>query len=733
MDNFGSDGQKENPGINLQDYWAVILKRKWIIISFALAVLATVTIASFLQKPIYTAIGTLLIEKEPNILTFKDIFQIETFNEDYYETQYKLLQSRTLADNTIERLKLYENEKFIGKIIKNSVPSDKSETQFHERLINSFLNRLDIKPIKLTRLVEVSFKDSDPKFAANTLNAFFDSFIDMSIQKKYLTTEQAAEFLTKQISSVSAEIAEKEKRLQEYGAEKNIIVLSDRETTIVEKLGSLNRALTEAQIERIAKEAYYNQIKIANPDNIPSAINNPLIQSLKEDYGRLNREYMKKSETYKPDFPEMQRLKTELDTAKELLNNETQNLIRSAYSDFQAALNKEQSLADAFARQKQVANQLNSNAILYNSLKVEIENKKSVLQSLLTRQSETDVSAQLKGLRTSNVSIVDRAAMPLKPSSPKRKLNIILALMIGLFGGVGLAFLFEYLDNSVKNFQDVEKYSRLPALGIIPTFIANGHRRLPAEGEKIETGALKTLGQVKRQGEETPVVESIELITHLLPNSLISENYRSIRTTLLLSSADSNLRALAISSPLPQEGKTSTISNLAVTFAQTGKTVLIIDSDLRKPQQHKIFKIENRSGLADYLNGDIKIDHLIKKVSEIPNLYLINAGPVPPNPVELLSSEKMANLIDGLKQYFDYILFDTPPLLSFSDAIVLGPKIDGVILVAWGEKTPKEALQQAKDKLEMHKIKCVGVILNHIRLTEHDSYYMRHYYHYYGH
>jgi capsular exopolysaccharide synthesis family protein len=763
MDHYGYKDQRDKAEINLQDYLAIILKRKWTVISFALVMLTTVTIGTFRTKPTYTAKGTLLLEKEANILSFQDIFQIETFSDDYFQTQYKLLQSRTLANDTIDRLKLYENEKFIGKINNTVGIPDKSDTPFRERLIENFLGRLGIEPISQTRLVEVNFKANDPQFAAEVLNAFFDSFIDMNIQKKFLATEQATEFLASQISSIRAEIEEREKKLGEYGAEKNIIALSDKETTIVEKLGQFNRALTEAQLDRVNKETYYSEIRVASPDYIPEALTNPLIQKLREDYARLTREYLKKSETFKPEYPEMQRLKAELDSATESLKIETQNLIKGAYSDYQAALKREQSLESVFNKQKQEAIQLNSNAILYNSLRIELENKKSLLDSLSKRQSETGVSARLKGLRTSNVWIVDRATAPLSPSSPKKKRNIALALIIGLFGGLGLAFLFERLDNSVKNFQDVEKYAGVPSLGIVPTFSPDGFRKLRAKeakasgvklrvkephkskrkpdsdqwllGEKkegkTETREPEAAGLAGRKEVELPEAKSIELITHSSPNLNISENYRSIRTTLLLSRADSALRCFVVSSPLPQEGKTATISNLAVTFAQAGKKVLLIDADLRKPKQHRIFQIKNLTGLTNYLSSQADLKDL-EKATQIPNLYLINAGPLPPNPVELLGSERMGSLIDGMKQRFDYILFDSPPLLPVSDAVVLGPKIDGMILVIRGGKTTREALKRAKEKLDMHQIKCAGVIINSISLKENDYYYMKHYYHYYG-
>jgi protein-tyrosine kinase len=288
------------------------------------------------------------------------------------------------------------------------------------------------------------------------------------------------------------------------------------------------------------------------------------------------------------------------------------------------------------------------------------------------------------------------------------------------------------MDKSVKNLRDVERYSRLPVLGIIPAFSLNRfselfHRRQPKKRQKAEQSEVSISIDKK---EDLPKIESIELITHFLPKSKISENYRSIRTALLLSPMDSKPKKVAVSSPLPQEGKTITISNLAVTFAQTGKAVLIIDSDLRKPMLHKIFKMANQNGLTDFLSGNSGADNLVKK-TQIPNLFLINSGPVLADPLELLSSEKMTHLLDSLKEHFEYVFFDTPPLLLLSDAIALGSKIDGVILVIWGGKTSREALKQSREKLDKHKIKCLGVIINSADMREPDYYYMKHYRHYY--
>lgn len=740
MDEYDSNDFLKGEEINFRSLWNILQKRRRIIFCVALPLLAVTTIYSFIIKPTYTAKGTLLIEKEPNILTFEEIFQIESFMDDYYQTQYKLLQSRALANNVIEKLKLHENESFAGRLLNQKKTDDSSNKKFRSKLINVLLKRLTIRPVRNTRLVEVNFSDKDPDFSATVVNTLIDSFIDLNIEARYETTEQASEFLTSQISELRAEVEKKEKELQKYGAEKNIIPLSDTETTIVERLGELNRALTAAQIDRVRKQSYYNEIKVATPDYIPEALNNLLIQNLREEYVNLNRQYTKEAETLRPDHPEMQRLQAELESAKKSLEDETNNLIKGAYSDYQTALSKERSLTAVFNRQYQDAIQLNSDAITYNSLKIEVENKKNLLESLYKRQSEAGVAARLRGMRTSNVRIADRAEIPLYPSSPKKMLNIIIALCVGLFVGVCLAFLFEYLDVSVKDLQDVEKYSGLPTLGIVPAFSENGYlRRYGYEGKlnkKKKMGKATAASQLAlreaypHKKEKVKEIKSVDLITHFSPKSLFSENYRTIQTTLLLSSSGADLKSMVITSSLPLEGKTTTLSNLAVTLAQEDKNVVIVDSDLRKPKQHKLFKTKNLYGLANYLTSDVTFKDLIK-VTPIPNLFLINAGPVPANPSKLLGSDKMATFIENLKHSFDYVLFDSPPIMALPDALVLGPKTDGVILVVWGGKTSRVALRQAKDKLDQLNIRTLGVILNNVSLEDQDFYYKQYYHHYY--
>lgn len=728
-DNYAEPQITETGEIDLRKYVDIIIRRRWTIISITLIAIAIAMVVSFTMRPVYTAKGMVMVEKEPNILSFEDIFQIETFRDDYFQTQYKLLQSRSLAERTINKLKLWEKEEFSGK--KQVTSEELKNPLFRQKMVDQFLDRLEVKPIRMTRLVEVTFKAHDPGLASECVNALFDSFVDMNIETKSEATEQATEFLSQQINELKKEISQKEQELQNYGQEKNIVILSDKETTILDKLSELNKALTEAQIDRVRKEAYYNEIKNASPDYIPEALSNPLIQRLREDYLKLSREYAKMQEQFQPEYPEMQRLKAELDSARELLKNETESLVKAAYSEYQAALKKEKSLQELFDRQKEEAFRMNSNAILYNSLKIEIENRKNLLESLLKRQSETGVSARLKGLRTSNIRIVDRADIPIKPSSPKKFRNLLLALFLGLFGGVGLAFVMEYLDNSVKSVEDVERYSGLPTLGVVPAFGENARAYAYYYAYRSgEDGRKGKLAERKEGKKEETEPKSIELITHFAPESVFAENYRSLRTALLLSGPQSNLRSMIVTSALPTEGKTTTISNLAVSLAQMGKKVLLIDADLRRPKQHRIFNMKNHDGLTNYLAMDLELEKLIKPTI-VPSLYLINSGPIPPNPAELLSSEKMSELLKKVREQFDFVLIDTPPLLAVTDAQILAKMVDGLVLVVRAEKTPREALMQTRELIDLLKLKTFGVVINHLSLDGQGYYYRRYYRNYY--
>jgi capsular exopolysaccharide synthesis family protein len=736
----------------VQHYWHILLKWKWIAVFFFVAVVGGATLFSFLIPPIYTSRGSIWIEEQLNILPFEDVQRFD--NTSLSPQSYsQLLQSRALADKVIEKLKLFENPKFVGKPPKGEKLPDPSNPVFRELLIENFLKRISVRSIERTKLLEVTFSDRDPKFASETLNALFDEYIDMIIRQRYETSERATEFLKTQITAVRSAIEEEEKKLSEYGTSKNILPLTASETPTVAKLSEINKALTDATIDRVNKYDRYNQLKAGVVTELSGSPIDSSVRILQEQYARLNQEYAKRLGTLKPEYPEMQRLKSEIDSVKENLQNESKKMTDSAYSDYQVALKKEYSLKGLLEQLRTDAFKANSSSIVYYSLRDELENKKALLESLSKRQNETDLSARLRSLEAANIWVVDRANFPLHKTSPNKRRNVLLGFLAGLAGGLGLALGLEYLDNTVKTSKDVTNATGFPILGAIPAFEKESNPKGPKaeiirivsmirgksepqkekDREPKRKDGLTILAPQRDQAggrvDQEAKFARIELIASREPHSIQAESYRSIRTTLLVSSPPGKIKSLLITSPLAREGKSSTVANLGFSLAQANKRVVMVDSDLRKPKLSKIFSLQGGTGLTLYMSARLEAAELLKP-TRFPHLFLISSGPIPANPIELLTSEKMGYLISFLKQSFDYILFDTPPLLAVSDAVAMGPMIDGVILVTRGGHTPIPALKQVREKLDTHKIKCIGVILNGIDLVSQDGYYAKQYYHY---
>ena len=735
---------RDGPVAMVQHYWHILLKWKWTAIFFFVVVVGGATLFSILIPPVYMSRGSIWIEEQLNILPFEDVQRLD--NTSLSPQSYsQLLQSRALADKVIEKLKLFENPKFLGTLPKGEELPAPSDPIFRERLIENFLKRISVRPLQGTKLLEVTYGDRDPKFASETLNALFDEYIDMIIRQRYETSERATEFLKAQITTVRSEIEEGEKKLSEYGTSKNILPLTASETPTLAKLSDVSKKLTDATIERINKYDRYNQLKAGVAAELAGSSADSPIRRLNDRFASLSQEYARRQATLRPEYPEMQRLKSEIDSVKEDLQNEQKKLIDAAYADYQAALKTEFSLQGLLEQLRSEAFKANSNSVAYNFLRIELENKKTFLESLSKRESETDLSARLKSMEATNIWVVDRANFPLKPTSPNKRRNVLLGFLAGLAGGLGLALGLEYLNNTVKTSKDVANSTGFPILGTIPAFDKEANPKSPkAEFTRI-INIVKGKGaprKVKRKekapkqkdglggrADQEAKLAKIELIASREPLSIQAESYRSIRTTLLVSSLPGKIKTLLVTSPLAREGKSATVANLGLTLSQANKRVIMVDSDLRKPKLSKIFGLQSGTGLTQYISSRFEATDLLKSTA-FPHLFFISSGPIPTNPVELLTSEKMGNLISFLKQSFDFILFDTPPLLAVSDAVAMGPMIDGIILVARGGQTPIPALKQAKEKLDMHKIKCVGVILNGIDLVEQDGYYARQYYHY---
>jgi len=745
--------EEERREIDLMEYWRVIVKRKNVLFVFAGTLIVLIGIYSFAVSPKYRPSTTLLIEEDTSkILSIEDEFGLgyrsQMRDMIFLNTQLTLLKSISLAERVARQMDLLSRPEFgageefktsvVGKI-KNLITlrwlRPKKNPEDGEGIVRdpyldiaeSIQNAIEVSPIRDTKVVRISYQSEYPELATEIVNTYAKEYIDFYIDKKFQRTQQASDFLSERIVSLRADISSKSREIQKYAQEKEIDFLSETESAAVNKFSDLSNALTQAQMQRFRVQATYIELRDLEVDSIPQSVTNSLIQNIRTQYTTAKSDFDRKREVLGVNHPEMRELRAKLDSLRE----EMSRVVDDAKSEYNTALRNETYLRQSVEDQRTEVARLNSDAIFYNSLKTEVENMRKLLNSLEEMQKETQVSAQLKGLQTTNISIIDRAKIPKNPVSPNKKLNLLLAVVMGIFGGVGLCFIFEYLDNSIKGPEEVERLTGIPSLGVIPY--------LPHEGEKkgkyghysIYRGPYPDKGRSKSIEKSLPEIKDIELVNYLYPNSSLSEDYRTIRTSILLSQADNPPRTIAFSSSMPMEGKTVTVANMAVALSQLNKSVVVLDADLRKPRLHTIFKIKNGKGLSSYLTGKYSLDETVQK-THVENVWLMPSGPVPPNPAELLESDKMKLLLDGIKKEIDFVLLDTPPVLAVVDSLIISALVDCMVLVVQPGKTTRKPFLAAIEQLRQSKANIIGVVFNksdvHTTQNYDKSSYYRNYY-----
>jgi len=744
---------------DLLDIWRIALKRKGIIIAFISVILIFTGMKSMLKTPVYQANASILIE-DPNSTQFdiQEILGTSTYGSysylgTYFNTQLKLLTSRSLAERVARKIDLKnrselqsdENQKksFVQTIKglfsfswlrggKKETESDEDQDEFvymdpDAQYAFMVLGGLGVSPIEETRLVNLSYTSYYPVLAADIVNAIAEEFINYSVEMRYEATQQASEFLSGQITEVRADLTAKEKELQKYGEEQKILYLREEENTVVSKFGDLSKAYTDAQLERYNKEAAYEELRNLNVDSLPQYVSNPIIESLRSQYSQEKIQYDEKLRFFKPDYPEMQRQQAKINGLQTQLQGEIEKAVEVARVEYQEALKRESSLRNVLESQRQDVVETNNAAILYNSLKIEVETKRQLLNSLVSSQNETLVSARLRGLKTSNIRIVDKALVPRSPLSRNTSRNLFIALFLGLFLGVGLSFAIEYLDNTIHDPEELKRLVELPSLGVIPFISPNGakDKMSSRSGYRSYTQNGYKGGHQIGQSE----IKEIEMVNFRFPSHSVSEDYRTVRTSILFSHADSPPKVITFSSSFPEEGKTATTSNVAISFAQLDKKVLLIDGDMRRSRLHKVFKVRNINGLSSYLTGKIDFEKAVQQ-TPVQNLYMISSGPIPPNPAELLNSQRMKTLIEEAKKSFDFVLIDSPPVLAVIDPIILSSMSDSTILVVRQGKTNKKAFVKAVEELQKGASRIIGVIFNEVKLSQSGKYYASGYYKY---
>lgn len=714
--------------VHLSHYWNVIYKRWKIAAAILAVVMAGTFLASYLSKPQFRSSVQLQIEREnPNQLTVEDFFGVAVDQQEFMQTQYVLLQSRGLAERTITEHKLLSDPDFYPPGINGKTPAEVK--QITEDMAGALLGGLSVEPVKNTSLVNVSYIAGTPRLAQKIAEAVALSYMRNNTEKKFDATRQASEFLTKQIETTKAEIESAQDRLNQYGASKDIISTTDASNVTVQKLTQLNSDLTNATNDRIQKEAAYSALLHTTPESV--AANDPLVLKLSDDENRLQRDYQQKLTIYRADSPDMVQLRGQLEKARQArtvaVAQAYEKAKATAHAEMSASQSREGSMRNAFDQQKRETMKLNENAFTYTDLRSQIESKRALLDDLTKRLNQTEVTSRLHGANSSNIHLVDHAPMPRSRFNVTMKRNLQSAFPLGVILGLAAIFFLEYMDRSIKTPEELERVTKLASLGVIPAATSIGKEY----GYSIAYGASK-LRAVKPGADDDEKNErpmQVELVPFRDTRSPISEAYRAFRTSLLLASASSP-KVMVITSTFAREGKTTTSVNLATVLAQMGKPVLLVDADLRRPRLQKVFRDKMNLGLVNYLATNIPIDDVIQQ-SEVPNLSVILSGPTPPNPSELLASDRMKHLIEEMRGRYAYVIFDSPPVMAVTDAIVLAASADGVVLTVHGGHTPRDLVQRAAERLRQSNIPVLGALLNNLDLQQYGYTYKKNYYDYY--
>jgi polysaccharide biosynthesis transport protein len=721
-------------GANLRAYWQIIEKRRWTILSILAVTLTVVSIATWREKPVYRAATLLEIGKEnPNIPTVQELFQLEDVSDNYLETQYKLLQSETLARSVIGQLHLSEVKEFnpprdewfqLHAHAAAPAPDSSDDPNTEQTVLRAFEDRLSVDPVRQSRLVQVSFESHDPGLAAHALNALASNYIQENLESRLLAAQKASGWLSQQLESFKGKLEKSEDDLHQYAQDNGLIFLETEkggtENIVDERLRQLQDELTKAQADLYAKESLYRLTKAGNFSSLPGIVDNKLMQDLTARLADLELEKAALTPAFTDDYPKILEIQSQIDDIKARLREERKRAAQGIVDAYRAALHRQNLVSEAFEQQQRQANLVAERAVQYSILKREVDTNQQLYEGLLERMKEAGVSA---GMNASNIRIVDAAVPPTRPVRPRPFLNLGLGLFFGLGCGVGIAFLQEHLDNTLKNSEDVEHILRVPALALIPSrdSLSVAGAGTYGFGKRIvprTNGNERLAGFGKYSGKTW-----IRIDANGTEHSALAEAFCGLRTSVLLSAAGHAPRTLTFVSAGPGEGKTTVASNLSISLAQLGKRVLLIDGDMRRPCVHKLFDVESDSaGLVNYLAGEEDWRRFVRSTG-ISDLHCLICGPVPPNPSELLSSDRMQTLLREAMAEYEFVLVDAPPLLNIADGRILATMVEGAILVVKGGFTPRELAQRAQLHIRDVGGRLIGVVLNDVDVRHHDYYY----------
>ncbi|HEV3470249.1 MAG TPA: polysaccharide biosynthesis tyrosine autokinase [Pyrinomonadaceae bacterium] len=769
---YGAD-QEEGEGAHLRDYWRAVVKRLWLVLGVVALVTMLAAVYMARQADVYVSQARVQVDLEtagPALGASKSqsvIINNAVNDPTYFNTQLQILTSPGLLRRVVKTLDLEHNQEFLrphavrersswkgllrvlGLAEKEQGAADKGADELpltasvapavsrddlaEARRLAPFVRTLQaglkVEPVKETRtagyvkdtrLIDISFRHPDPQVAAKIVNAVAETFVYQNLEKKTETNSTTGDFLQKRVAELQNQIRSDEERLANYAKNHQILSLSGEQNIVVDRLGGLNRQLLEAENERKLAEAAY---RAGAEPKAAAALAGVGSGEADAKLAELRRQVRTLRLKYTEEHPEVVALREQMaeleKQIRESRSQATEQVTTNLETRYKQALAREQSLRAALERQRGETLAQNDAAIAYRIIQQEIETNKSLLDGLLQRSRENDVV--LAGT-PNNISVVDYALAPESPVGPRRAQSVLLAFMLSLSFGVGLALFLEYLNDTVRSSEDVERHLRLPALSVIPAAVGGARRLLPS--------ALALRHRAGDGGDG----EGPELLVGSDVRSPLAEAYRHLRTSLLLSRAGQAPRTLLVSSSLPGEGKTTTSVNTAVSLAQTGARVVVVDADMRRPRLHKIFHAPNRAGLSTILSSTMTDEELLGLLhrDEASGLDVLTAGPVSPNPAELLGSDQMRRLVAALEARYQHVVIDSPPIVPFTDSVLISKVVDGVILVVHGGRSSRGVVRRSKQILQEVGARVLGVVLNNVALGTGDYYYYQHYSSYYA-
>lgn len=726
--NYGNENN-EDDDINVKEYLDIIIRRKWLILACIIISLVIAIVKTLTTVPLYRASATIEIKPDiPKITSFEDLARAERTNTyDYYQTQFSLIKSKTLGYLVLERLnekisnrnqqkstKSHKEDKISGlitsvksiiygkdQIKKNKsankeAKSSKPKKKITDSHVYGFLSGISVGPVGSTRLARVSYVSSDPQYAALAADTVIDVYIEWLLERRHGTSKSAREFLRTQLDQVKTKIELAEEELSAFAKTVDIISLDKDIDLNYKQLVEITDALSELETEKLKKQAIIKDVTDGNYAYLPEVIENPRVQELSSSYSQLKAEYDNLSAVYGLNFPDIQKIRSQINSVQGQLKTTLSEIADSIKRDYQSTIKKEEILKAKVEEKKTRSSELNEQAIQYRILEREVDTNKSIYNELLTKLKETEVTSAIK---ETNVQVVDYSTVPRSPFKPDMKGNLIYSIMIGLMIGCFISFGIEFFSTKLRDEEELKKkFPHVPYLGAVP------------------------------MAEEADV-DKLERIVYTNPRSVVSEAFRVIRTSILYSSADHPPKALLVTSPQPIEGKTTSASNLALSMIQSSLNVILIDADLRKPRLHKLYSSNGNSmGLSTYLVGKGEVENVITK-TDIDGLDFISSGPIPPNPAELLGSKKMKELIIALQEKYEHVIIDGAPIAAFADSRLLSRLVDGVLLVTSVGITQKNVLKTSIEEIRKVRGKIIGTIVNRLDSSR-DKYKYKYYYYY---